>query len=84
MTKSVAFAVVLAFVAAGVTAQAQTRTGRSVASDPRAGTLNQGYITRTGETVPNPGASQSAGTTPLDLGVQRRDTQIQNSICTGC
>ena len=43
-----------------------------------------GHITTTGETVPNPGASQSAGTTPLDRGVQNRDNQIDSSICKGC
>ena len=43
-----------------------------------------GNITSTGETVPNPGASQSAGTTPLDKGVQSDDNKIQSSICKGC
>ena len=57
---------------------------RSVASNPRAGTLNERNITGTGATVPNPGASQGGGTTSLDLGTQRRDTEIQNSICRGC
>jgi hypothetical protein len=71
------------FLAAGLIASAQTTTGRSV-SNPRGGTLNVGHITSTGETVPNPGISQGSGTTSLDLGALRRDTEIQNSICRGC
>ena len=63
-------------------AGAQNLTGRSV--DPRAGTLNERNITGTGATVPNPGVSQGNGTTSLDIGTQRRDTEIQNSICRGC
>ena len=43
-----------------------------------------GNITSTGETVPNPGASQSAGVTPLDQGIKKDDTRIQGSICKGC
>ncbi len=42
------------------------------------------YVTSTGETVPNPGKSQSGGTTPLDRGIQRDDNKIDNSICKGC
>ena len=71
-------------VLSGALASAQTISGRSVASDPRAGTLNEHNITGTGATVPNPGVSQSGGTTPLDIGAQRRDEAIQNSICRGC
>lgn len=43
-----------------------------------------GNITSTGATVPNPGASQSAGTTSLDRGIQAEDNKIQGSICKGC
>ncbi len=43
-----------------------------------------GHVTATGETVPNPGASQSGGVTPLDKGIQHEDTRIQSSICKGC
>ena len=43
-----------------------------------------GNITSTGETVPNPGASQSGGTTSMDRGIERQDTKIQSSICKGC
>jgi hypothetical protein len=69
-------------LAAAAPAWAEMQSGRSVA--PRAGTLNESHITGTGETVPNPGASQGAGVTPLDKGVFHRDEQIENSICRGC
>ena len=46
--------------------------------------VRTGHITSTGRTVPNPGASQSAGTTPMDKGVEQEDTKIQSSICKGC
>lgn len=42
------------------------------------------HITSTGETVPNPGASQSGGTTQLDRGIQARDNEIDSGICKGC
>jgi hypothetical protein len=42
------------------------------------------YITGTGATVPNPGRSQSGGTTPLDRGIQNQDNAIDKSICKGC
>lgn len=43
-----------------------------------------GHITATGETVPNPGASQGAGTTSLDRGIQAQDNKIDSGICKGC
>jgi hypothetical protein len=46
--------------------------------------LRTGHITSTGETVPNPGASQGAGVTSLDRGIQQEDSKIQGSICKGC
>jgi hypothetical protein len=46
--------------------------------------LDQDYLTSTGETVPWPGASQSAGSTPLDRAIQQQDNKIDNSICTSC
>ena len=46
--------------------------------------LDQDYLTSTGETVPRPGASQSAGPTPLDREIQQQDNKIDNSICKGC
>jgi hypothetical protein len=52
--------------------------------DLRAGTSNRGNITSTGQTVPIPGASQSQGTTSLDLGIQRKDNEIPSSVCKGC
>ena len=46
--------------------------------------LDQDYLTSTGETVPRPGASQSAGPTPLDRTIQQQDNKIDNGICSGC
>ena len=46
--------------------------------------VRSGNITSTGATVPNPGASQSAGTTSLDKGIQERDNKIDSGICKGC
>ena len=46
--------------------------------------VRAGHITGTGETVPNPGASQGAGTTSMDKGIQDRDNKIDSSICKGC
>ena len=46
--------------------------------------LDQDYLTSTGATVPRPGASQSAGPTPLDRAIQQQDNKIDNSICSGC
>lgn len=46
--------------------------------------VRSGNITSTGETVPNPGASQSAGTTSMDKGIQSRDNKIDSGICKGC
>ncbi len=53
-------------------------TGRSAAL------LRQNNITSTGATVPNPGASQGAGATPLDRDIERMNDRIENSICKGC
>lgn len=46
--------------------------------------VRSGNITSTGATVPNPGASQGAGTTSMDRGIQEQDNKIQGSICKGC
>ena len=73
---------VLALIAGSAAAQE-----RSLSSDPAVrsgGGARSGHITSTGETVPNPGASQSGGTTSLDKGVQSEDNKIQSSICKGC
>lgn len=64
-------------------ALAQDVPARDLPQNGGAG-IRTGNITSTGETVPNPGASQSAGTTPMDRGIERQDTQIQSSICKGC
>ena len=42
------------------------------------------YITWTGATVPNPGKSQSGGTTLQDRAIQRQDNAIEKDICKGC
>ena len=72
---------VFTFVSAVTVAAAQERSLSSSTNGPGA---RAGNITSTGETVPNPGASQSAGTTPMDRGIQRDDNKIQSSICKGC
>jgi hypothetical protein len=46
--------------------------------------LDQDYLTSTGETVPRPGVSQSAGPTPLDRAIREENNRIDNSICNGC
>jgi hypothetical protein len=73
---------------ASVAAYGQDNGGGLVApelSRPTPGhLLDQDYLTSTGETVPRPGVSQSAGPTPLDRAVRQQDNKIDNSICTGC
>lgn len=59
-------------------------TGSAHAQGNNGGAPSDPYITSTGETVPNPGQSQSGGTTPLDRGIQRQDNKIDGSICKGC
>ena len=56
---------------------------RDLPSNGGAG-VRTGNITSTGATVPNPGASQSGGTTSMDLGIQQQDSKIESSICKGC
>ena len=65
------------------TALAQNDTPPAEEQGGTAG-ARSGNITSTGATVPNPGASQGAGVTPLDKGIQNEDTRIQGSICKGC
>ena len=82
MIKTVFLATVASLtMTAGALAQANGPAGDAPrdGNDPRAN-----YTTATGATVAHPGASQSAGTTPLDVGVQRQDDKIQGSICKGC
>jgi hypothetical protein len=86
MAKALLFGTVLA-LAIGTTAMAQSDTPPppSQDTDARAGAgVRSGNITSTGETVPNPGASQGAGVTPLDKGIQREDNRITSGICKGC
>ena len=80
MIKSVFFATIMSLAATTVAlAQASGSAGNAPRVDPRAN-----YTTATGATVPHPGASQGAGTTSMDVGVQRQDDKIQGSICKGC
>ena len=62
---------------------AAAQVARDNAEDAGAG-IRAGHVTSTGETVPNPGASQSGGTTSMDKGIQQRDNSIDTSICKGC
>jgi len=79
--------VILAASMAGVAAYADEDHGLVAPelSKPAPGQLsNQDYLTSTGATVPQPGASQSAGPTPLDRKIEQQDNKIDNSICNGC
>ena len=67
------------------TAIAQERTTPSHDQSTNGGVgARTGHVTSSGETVPHPGASQSAGTTSIDRGVMKNDDAIQNGICKGC
>lgn len=68
---------------AGATAAWAQSNGGAPSETGGAG-VRSDHITSTGATVPNPGASQSGGVTPLDKGIQHEDTKIQSSICKGC
>ena len=46
--------------------------------------LNSDFLTSTGATVPRPGLPQSAGPSELDQSIERKNDQIDNSICKGC
>ncbi len=82
MVKSLLALAALTLVAAG-SAQAQNSPGDTSAAPGGAGIRNNN-ITSTGETVPNPGASQGAGVTPMDRGIYQEDNKISNGICKGC
>ena len=88
MAKLKFIAVILAASMASVAAYGQDNGGGLVApeiSKPTPGQLlNQDYLTSTGETVPRPGVSQSAGPTPLDRAIREENNRIDNSICNGC
>lgn len=74
---------VACLVGGTLSAAAQDVAPRDLPSNGGAGARTS-HITSTGETVPNPGASQSGGTTSLDQGIQRKDNDIDSSICKGC
>jgi hypothetical protein len=81
-------AVILTAPLAVIAAHAQDTSRGLVApeiSKPTPGQLlDKDYLTSTGETVPRPGASQSAGPTPLDRAIQEQDNKIDNGVCSGC
>ena len=82
MVKSLFLAALVSlFATGGVLAQANGSAGTPSrgGADPRSN-----YLTSTGATVAHPGASQSGGTTSMDVGVERRDNKIDGSICKGC
>ncbi len=80
--------ILLAAPMTSIAAYGQDNGGGLVApelSKPAPGSLlDQDYLTSTGATVPRPGASQSAGPTPLDRKIEQQDNKIDNSICNGC
>jgi hypothetical protein len=88
MAKLKFVAVILAASMASVAAHGQVKDNGLVAPEigkPTPGQLlDQDYLTSTGATVPRPGASQSAGPTPLDRAIQQQDNKVDNSICNGC
>ena len=82
MIKSLFLAALMSLVATGgALAQANGSAGAPsrAGADPRSN-----YLTSTGATVAHPGTSQSGGTTPMDVGVERQDNKIDGSICKGC
>ena len=87
MAKLMFIAIILTAPMADLAAYAEDNGGYIAPeiSTPTPGRLaNQDYLTSTGETVPRPGVSQSAGPTPLDRSIERQDNRIDNSICIGC
>ncbi|HET6374912.1 MAG TPA: hypothetical protein VFF88_02585 [Methylocella sp.] len=46
--------------------------------------LNEKYLAPTGATVPHPGESQGAPTSPLDRDIEQQNDQIDRSICSNC
>lgn len=85
MRKQLSLALAIGLAAAGsAMAQAQQDVpARDLPANGGAG-VRTGNITSTGATVPNPGVSQSGGTTSMDRGIQQEDNKIQSSICKGC
>ncbi len=70
-------------VTAGGAALAQDLPTHDLPQNGGAG-IRSSNITSTGQTVPNPGVSQGAGTTPMDRGIEEQDNKIQSGICKGC
>ena len=46
--------------------------------------LTYNHLAPTGRVLPYPGASNSAGTTSIDRGIEQRDDLIDSSLCSGC
>ena len=80
---SLAIALGASFAGSAVAQTSPDAPARDLPSNGGAG-VRSGNITSTGATVPNPGVSQSGGTTSMDRGIQREDNKIQGSICKGC
>ncbi len=70
--------------AAPLMAQSDTAAPATPSENERAALLRQNNITSTGATVPHPGSSQGAGTTPLDHDIERMNDKIDSRICKGC
>ena len=84
MSKTLLTMIALAFPVTGAAlAQNQSLPAQDLPQNGGAG-VRSGNITSTGATVPNPGVSQGAGTTPMDRGIQREDNKIESGICKGC
>ncbi|VTZ25927.1 conserved exported hypothetical protein [Methylocella tundrae] len=77
--------VLMMAMSAAASAQTSVPGPTDGSRDPAAPNLiNRDYLTPTGETVPHPGASQSAGVTTLDRAIQRRDDAVEKGICSNC
>jgi hypothetical protein len=88
MVRATSVAVFLIAASLGLATTAQAAGDVGVAAAPSGAApgqpLNSDHITSTGKTVPNPGVPQASGTTDFDHSVQRKDRQLQDSICKGC
>lgn len=85
MLKPLYFALLLVTASGAIAVQAQSKEPGDSAPRPKdQRLLNENYLTPTGETVPRPGLSQGAPTTPLDRKIQQENNRIDNSICSNC
>lgn len=87
MLKLIYFALLFMTASGTIAVQAQTKGPGAGDSAPRPKDqrlLNENYLTPTGETVPRPGLSQGAPTTPLDHKIQQENNSIDKSICSNC